>query len=35
MSAAVVVSSPERLAEFIRIQVDRSSKVITPGMRID
>ncbi len=35
MSAEVVASSPERLAEFIRIQVDRWSKVITPGMRID
>ncbi|MBI1990667.1 MAG: tripartite tricarboxylate transporter substrate binding protein [Betaproteobacteria bacterium] len=35
MSAEVVASSPERLTEFIKIQVDRWSKVITPGMRID
>ena len=35
MSAEVVASSPERLAEFIKIRIDRWSKVITPGMRID
>lgn len=35
MSAEAVPSSPERLAEFIKTQVDRWSKVITPGMRID
>ena len=35
MNAEVVASSPEQLAEFIKIQVDRWSKVITPSMRID
>jgi tripartite-type tricarboxylate transporter receptor subunit TctC len=28
-------SSPEQLAEFILAQVDRWSKIITPGMRLD
>ena len=35
MGTEVAASTPERLAEFIAIQVDRWSKVITPGMRID
>lgn len=35
MSAEVAVGSPERLAEFIKTQVDRWQKVIAPDMRID
>ena len=35
MSADAAPSSPEQLAELIKAQVDRWSKVITPAMRID
>ncbi len=35
MSAEVVASTPERLDAFIKSQVDRWSKVIAPGMRMD
>jgi len=35
MGAEVLASSPERLAEFVRTQVERWSQVITPAMRIE
>ena len=35
MGAEVLASSPERLAEFVKIQVERWSQVITPAMRIE
>ncbi len=35
MSVVVVGSSPEQLSDFIKAQVDRWSKVIKPGTRVD
>ena len=35
MGAEVLASSPERLAEFVKIQVERWSQVITPALRIE
>jgi tripartite-type tricarboxylate transporter receptor subunit TctC len=35
MGAEVLASNPERLAEFVKIQVERWSQVITPAMRIE
>jgi len=35
MGAEVLASSPERLAEFVKTQVERWSQVITPAMRIE
>jgi len=35
MGAEVLASSPERLTQFIRAQVQRWSQVITPAMRVE
>ena len=35
MGAQVLASSPERLTEFIKTQVERWSQVITPAMRVE
>jgi len=35
MGAEVLSSSPEQLNEFVKAQVNRWSKVITPAMRIE
>jgi hypothetical protein len=35
LSAEVVGSNPERLSEFVKVQVERWTRVIKPGMRMD